>query len=460
MEAARKREDNRAHVLVLPYPTQGHINPLLQLSKRLASKGLIPTFAVTVFISKTMQLHTPIIRFDTISDGYDDGGFAHAKSIDDYISQFEAEGSKTLAELIKKQESTFGHPFSCIIYDSFMPWALDVAKRFGLAAAAFFTQPCFVNYTYYYAHTGVLSLPASSSRVLLPGLPELDASDMPSLLYAPSSYPSYFKMVFGQYSNIEKADYVLVNTFYELEEEVVDSMSKISPLMTIGPTVPSFYLDNRVQNDSDYDLNLFNLDPDSCIHWLHTKPKDSVVYVAFGSLAALGKEQMEELAWGLKRSNSYFLWVVRKSEEEKLPENFIVETSEKGLLVNWSPQLKVLSSPAVGCFFTHCGWNSTMEALSLGVPMVGMPQWTDQPTNAKFIADVWNVGVRVQVDKESGIVGREEVERCIREVMEGESGQEMRKNAEIWRDLTKEAVSEGGSSDKNINEFVSKILGS
>ncbi|KAK9200573.1 hypothetical protein WN944_015771 [Citrus x changshan-huyou] len=218
-------------------------------------------------------------------------------------------------------------------------------------------------------------------------------------------------------------------------------MSKFCPMVTIGPTLPSFYLDNRILNDNDYDLNLFTLDKSITMNWLNTKPEGSVVYVSFGSMACLANEQVEELAWGLKKSSFYFLWVIRDTE---------------GLIVNWSPQLEVLSNKALGCFFSHAGWNSTIEALSLAVPMVVMPQWTDQPTDAKFVEDVWKVGVRVRVD-EDGIVRRDEIERCIKEVMEGQSGREMRMNAKKWRDLAIEAVSKGGTSDKNIDEFISKF---
>ena len=165
---------------------------------------------------------------------------------------------------------------------------------------------------------------------------------------------------------------------------------------------------------------------------------------------------MLELALGLKRSNIYFLWVVRETEQNKLPSNFIEETSEKGLVVSWSPQLDVLAHRAVGCFMTHCGWYSTLEALSLGVPMIAMPQWTDQLTNAKFVVDVWQVGIRVSKD-EKGIIRKEEIERCIREIMKGEKSMDIKNNSEKWKKLAKDAVDEGGSSDKNIDEFVAKL---
>jgi pathogen-inducible salicylic acid glucosyltransferase len=234
-------------------------------------------------------------------------------------------------------------------------------------------------------------------------------------------------------------------------------MAKIWPLRTIGPTIPSMFLDRRLKDDNVYGFSIFKPSTDACMTWLNDRTKGSVVYVSFGSMAALEVEQMQELAWGLRMSNRYFLWVVRESEEAKLPENFVEETSEKGLVVRWCPQLEVLTHEAVGCFVTHCGWNSTLEALSFGVPMVAVPQWTDQSTNAKYIMDFWKMGLKASVD-EKGLVRREAAEHCIREIMEGERGREIKKNALKWRKLAKEAVDKGGSSDKNIEEFVAKLV--
>ncbi|MCL7041540.1 hypothetical protein MKW94_018474 [Papaver nudicaule] len=166
---------------------------------------------------------------------------------------------------------------------------------------------------------------------------------------------------------------------------------------------------------------------------------------------------MEEIAWGIRNSNYNFLWVVRATEEIKLPDNFLQETSGKGLVTGWCQQLEVLAHKAVGCFVTHCGWNSILEALSLGVPMVAMPQWTDQPTNAKLIEDVWRVGVRAETD-EKGMVKRDKLAESIKVVMEGDRREEIKNNAIRLQELAREAVDEGGSSDKNIDEFVSKIL--
>ncbi|CAL5391735.1 unnamed protein product [Camellia sinensis] len=105
-----------------------------------------------------MNPQSNYVQFDTISDGYDEGGFMQAGDVQAYLTRLEATGSKTLADLIKRHQNS-DHPIDCIVYDAFLPWALEVAKEFGLAGAAFFTQPCAVNYIYYYAHKGLLKLP-------------------------------------------------------------------------------------------------------------------------------------------------------------------------------------------------------------------------------------------------------------------------------------------------------------
>ena len=143
-----------------------------------------------------------------------------AENIHDYLTKQHSSGSKTLAELIKKH-AELGHPFDCIVYDAFLPWALDVAKQFGVFGAAFFTQARDVNYIYYHAYHGLLPLPLKSTPVSIPGLPLLELRDMPSFISVEGSYPAYFELVLKQFSNVHKADWVLVNTFYKLEEEVI-----------------------------------------------------------------------------------------------------------------------------------------------------------------------------------------------------------------------------------------------
>ncbi|XP_077211306.1 mogroside I-E synthase-like [Tasmannia lanceolata] len=437
------------NILVFPIPSQGHINPMLQFAKRLASKGLKVTLATTISEAKSMQIGSGAVHVEPISDGHD------SVADKDNLALL-TDGSGTLTRLIQKHENS-GNPFSCLVYDSVLPWALDVARQLGLYGASFFTQSCAVSAIYYHVNQGKLDLPLEATPISIPGFPQLRISDLPSFVSAPESYPSFLVLLLNQFSNLEKADWVLVNSLDKLEEEEVRWMERLWPVKTIGPTLPSMYLDKLMVGDNDYGINLSNPNGKACQKWLDTRPTASVVYVSFGSIANLEEDQMVELAWWLKESNSNFLWVVRASEQSKLPNNFVEETIEKGLVVDWCTQLEVLAHPAVGCFVTHCGWNSTLEALSLGVPMVAVPQWTDQPTNAKYVEDIWGVGIRVKVG-EKGLVRREEMGNCIREVMEGERGKEIKKNAGKWMEAAKEALAEGGSSNKNIDEFITKLI--
>ncbi|KAL8239850.1 hypothetical protein R6Q59_016417 [Mikania micrantha] len=458
-----KQHDNitkSPHVLLLPFPAQGHINPIIQFGKRLISKGVKTTLITTIFFLNshfTNKTNNTSIEIEAISDGFDEGGEASADSPESYLKTFKEVGSRSLADLIKKLLSQ-GKTIDAIIYDPFMTWPLDVALEFGINGGSFFTQACGVNIIYYHVHKGLISLPLGPTTVSVPGLPPLERWETPSYVHNYGPYPGWSKTVFGQFANIDQARWVFTTSFYQFEKEVIEWMRKKWKLMAIGPTLPSMYLDKRLEDDKDYGFNLYQAKHNECNDWLNDKPKKSVVYVSFGSSSQLGSEQMKEIAWGLSDSNVNFLWVVRKEEEEKLP-NEIMEKKliGKGMVVAWCRQLDVLAHESVGCFITHCGFNSILEAISLGVPMVGMPQWSDQTTNAKFLEEIWNVGVRVKAD-ENGIVRRENMAACIKTIMEEERGVIARTNAEKWRDLAKLAVDEGGSSDKDIDEFVYELI--
>ncbi|XP_030536657.1 UDP-glycosyltransferase 74E2-like [Rhodamnia argentea] len=465
-----QQKNERIHVLVLTFPAQGHINPMLEFSKRLASKGLNVAFIIPIS-EPTKSLHstndeTSSIKIEHISDGFE-GVDTNELSLDVYFELFRVSVTKSLTNFIEQHQSSQDNPAKVLVYDSIVPWVLDLAIQHGMHGASFFTQSCTVSAVYHHVHRqGTVKLPLAYSQgqghvSVPPVLSNLRLNDLPSFVADVDAYPALLKLVLGQFSNVTRAKWLLFNSFTELELEVVQWMGSQCPALTIGPTIPSMYLDQRIEHDKDFGLSLFKPDDaDTCIEWLDSKDADSVVYVAFGSLASLGEEQMEEIAIGLKRMKSNFLWVVRESEEKKLPCNFMQELEllgDKGLVVKWCNQLQVLSHGSVGCFMTHCGWNSTMEGLSLGVPMVVMPQWTDQPTNAAFIAEVWKVGVRVSAN-EKGIVTGEEIESCVNQVMGGERGKEIKENSLKWRERARIAMEEGGSSDNNIRDFANSIV--
>nr|POE57280.1 udp-glycosyltransferase 74e2 [Quercus suber] len=390
--------ERKTHILVIPYPVQGHINPMLQFSKRLATKGARVTLVATSTIRNSMQAlqGASSVNIEIISDGSE--GDETVESLIATVDRFKDVVSQSLAEYIEKLNSS-KYPPKFIVYDCALPWALDVARKYGIDGAPFYTQSCAVNVVYYHFKKGTVRLPLEEPTVSLPSMPKLAINDLSSLLSNPSSYPPLLNLFLDQFSNFLEAKWIFFSSFMELELEVVNWMaSQKWPIKTIGPTIPSMYLDKRLEDDKEYGLHLFKPDVDACIKWLDTKETNSVIYTSFGSLASLGEEQMQELTWGLKNSNCYFLWVVRETEQKKLPTNFLQETAEKGLVV----------------------------------------------------------GVRIKLD-ERGIATKEEIEFCIREVIEEERGKEMRMNSVKWKELAKEAMDEGGSSDKNIEEFVAEL---
>ncbi|KAI3935093.1 hypothetical protein MKW92_029690 [Papaver armeniacum] len=437
------------HVLVVPFPVSGHTNPMIQFSKRLASKNLKVTLFTTLFITESTKFEAKPLVIESCYDMERSNpsissvdGKGESRSEVHPADIFEVIGLKHLPGIIEKYSKS-ENPVKCLLFDSICPWVLDISKRFGLIAAAFYTQSCSVNAIYYNIQKGTISVPVERPTVSAPCLPLLATHEIPSHVYDIDSRPTSLSLCLKQFSNVDEIQWHFFNTFDKLESEVMNWMAlqSTTKVMAIGPTIPSMYLDNRMERDQDYDLHLYSPDTNACNHWLATKkPRRLFTY------------QMEEIAWGLRNSDYHFLWVVRSSEEDKLPSKFIEETTGKGLVVSWCQQMVVLAHGAVGCFVTHCGWNSTLEGMCLGVPMVATPQKADQMTNAKFIEDVWKVGKRVKVDGK-GLAKRDKLEECIKGIMEGDRREEMKRNAK----LAKEAVDIGGSSDKNIQEFVAKI---
>ncbi|CAL5008768.1 unnamed protein product [Urochloa decumbens] len=455
-----------AHVLLLPYPgAQGHTNPLLEFGRRLAHHGLRPTLVTTRYVLSTTPPPGEPFAVAAISDGFDGGGAASCPDYDEYLRQLEAIGSQTLAELLRS-EAAAGRPVRVLVYDPHLPWARRVAKSAGVAAAAFLSQPCAVDVVYGEVWAGRLALPVTDGRELfargLLGV-ELGPDDVPPFAARPDWRPVFLEVSVRQFEGLEEADDVLVNSFHDIEPKEADYMALAWRAKTIGPSLPSFYLDDdRFPLNKTYGFNLFSSSV-SCMDWLDKQLPCSVVLVSYGTVSDYDEARLEELGNGLCNSGKPFLWVVRSNEEHKLSDELRDKCKQHGLIVSWCPQLEVLAHKATvtenGCFFTHCGWNSTLEAIVNGVPMVAIPHWADQPTISKYMESVWSLGVRVCKD-EKGMLTRDEVERCIREVMDGDRKDKYRTNATMWMQKAKEAMQKGGSSDKNIAEFAAKYSSS
>ena len=442
---------DKHHFLLLSWAAQGHINPTFHLAKLLLRLGVRVTF--TTFASGFRRIATlptlPGLHFASVSDGYDDGNRSNFS-----MDEMKRVGSQSLSNLLLSLSNERG-PVTFLIYGLVLPWAATVAREHGIPSAFLSTQSATViavYHRYFKAHDGLFNTELGNPLNIsleLPGLPPLKFEDLPSILLPGNPYASVLPCFQEHIQNLEQDPNpcVLVNTFDALEEDVIKALGHYMNVVAIGPLM---------QLDSSISCDLFERSKDY-LPWLNSKPDGSVIYVSFGSLAVLQKKQMEEIFHGLMESHRPFLWVIRstESEVEEMTNNSLSE--EQGLIVQWCSQVEVLCHQAVGCFLTHCGWNSIMESLVAGVPMVACPQFSDQTTNAKLV-EVWGTGVKARANEE-GVVEREEIKKCLEMAMEdGGKGEEMRRNAEKWKGLAVECMRECGSSGNiNLKHFVESL---
>ena len=288
--------------------------------------------------------------------------------------------------------------------------------------------------------------------------------DMPSFLRTTDREDIMLNFPMVEAERAQKASAIVLNTFDSLEQEVLNALSSsmLPPIYTIGP-LQLLLSHGPVDNNMDsINTSLWKEELDF-LDWLNSKDPDTVVYVNFGSITVMTSEQLVEFAWGLANSDKTFLWVIRpdlvSGENAVLPPEFKEMTRDRGLLASWCPQERVLSHAAVGGFLTHSGWNSTIESITSGVPMICWPFFAEQQTNCRYSCGAWGIGMEIEGD-----VKRDEIEKLVRELMEGEKGRVMRKRAEEWRKLAEEATSTSthvgkvGSSLLNLNKMVSQVL--
>ncbi|KAB2092316.1 hypothetical protein ES319_A02G022100v1 [Gossypium barbadense] len=419
---------SQSHFLLVTFPAQGHINPTLQFAKHLIRIGVRVTF-ITCISARRRMTKVPTaqgLTFLPFSDGYDDG-FQPGVHIDHYLSELRRRGKEAISEFITSSENE-GKPVTCIVYALFIHWATEVARKHHISTALLWIQPATVFDIYYFYFNGYEStIKAHADETN----PKLTASNV--YRWALSLFQEQMDVLADE-SNPK----ILVNTFDALEHEALNAIENFN-MVGIGPLIPSSFLSSNDSLDNSLRTDLFESDSKDYLQWLDSKPKSAVVYVSFGSIAVLTKQQVEEIARALISSRRPFLWVVRNRKDggyEEIEEDKLTcreELEQFGMVVPWCSQVEVLSHPSLGCFVTHCGWNSTLESMVTGVPVVAFPQWTDQGTNVKLIEDVWGNGVRVSANEE-GIVERDEIVRCLDLVMgDDEKGMEVKKNVEKWK---------------------------
>ncbi|KAI5077594.1 hypothetical protein GOP47_0007418 [Adiantum capillus-veneris] len=494
-----KQEELFMHMVMVPYPLQGHINPMMQFAKALIAKHSIKVSFINIKhhhdrIQKMLS-HSSTEKAsrghaqtgDNLQEKlhllWVDDGLPHDFDLTDIPARFHEFHNAVinmkgpLKELLERLNQK-SPPVSCVVFGSFCFWVHTISAELGIPSVFFWTQSTATLNIFY--HTPLLAANGffpykkhavpdgdnehatsqHTSRLVsyIPGVPPLHPFNIPTLLHVEDISDPVYSMIKEQFLILRSCQGVIVNSFEELERDAYKAMQQELPfpVSLVGPLIPSAFLEGDV-NDTSVGVNLFE-EKIECIEWLDRQRKQSVLYVSFGSLFLPSMDNLASIANGIRDSKQPFLWVIRPRSSTGnvasiLPEGFMDETKERGLIIPWAPQLQVLSHPSLGAFLTHCGWNSTLESVSMGVPMIACPLVSDQPTNSTYACEFWKVGMAVK-RHDYGSITSLDVERVVRTVLEETGGEEMRKRAIELREAARRATRSQGSSCIHMEEFI------
>ncbi|KAJ4829750.1 hypothetical protein Tsubulata_049483 [Turnera subulata] len=472
--------DRPPHAVVVPAPLQGHIKTILKFAKLLNSKGFHITFVNTEFNHKRF-IRTrgpnsldglPSFQFHTIPDDLPPSDPDATQDLPPLATSVLNFMSQPFQELLAKLNNTASSkvpPVSCIVTDAFMPFAATAAEDLGVPYALFSTisASSFMGMKQFPTLREKGYIPFKDESCFtngymdtvidwIPGMKDILLKDLPTFLRTTDPNDTMLNFIITVVENSRRAPALIIHTLDALEKDVLESLSSVcSRVYTIGPL--ELHL-NQVQDDGlkSIGYNLWKEDG-GCLQWLDSHEPNSVVYVNFGSIVVMTPQQLIEFAMGLANSKHPFLWIIRpdlvNGESAILPPEFAVETQERSYITGWCPQEEVLNHPSIGGFLTHSGWGSTVESLAAGVPMICWPFFADQQTNCKYICNEWGVGMEIDNN-----VKRDEVEKLVRELMEGEKGKKMKEKAMEWKKLAEEATGPNGSSSINLESLINEVL--
>ncbi|KAE8672820.1 Abscisate beta-glucosyltransferase [Hibiscus syriacus] len=446
-----------------PFVGGGHQIPMIDMARMFASHGVISTVIST-------PKYAPSFRESIVRDQRS----GHSISIEILCSTDAADISDanmsatpvtdtSMLEVPLKKLLLQRRP-DCIVHDMFHHWAADAIDNLELDVPriVFNGNGCFAscvreNVSSFKPHETVNS---KYEPFVVPGLVdriELTRSQLPAFPFVADIMQKSKENCYG----------VVVNSFYELEPAYVEQFKEHNKAWIVGPV--SLYNQN-IADKADRGKKAA-IDEQSILNWLNSKPSNSVLFISFGSVSRLAQEQINEIAHGLQASNQPFIWVIRDVFRGERTEFFSgfeekMKESKQGLIINgWAPQLLILEHGSVGGFMTHCGWNSTLEGVTCGVPMITWPISAEQFYNEKLVTDVLKIGVRVgsldwlswNVEPRAS-VGRDAVEAAVKRLMGGgREGAEMRNKARVIGEMAKKAVEGGGSSYENAVALINEL---
>ncbi|PSS23631.1 UDP-glycosyltransferase [Actinidia chinensis var. chinensis] len=484
---------HQLHFVLFPLMAPGHFIPMVDMAKLLAQHGVTVTVITTPLIAARLRptinratasglplrlLHLP---FPSLAAGLPEG----CESFDAITSLNQVNNFVVAIDMLQQPfEQLFQllepKP-SCMIADKHIPWVTETGRKFRLPTIIFDGMSCFTLLCTHNLHVSKVHESLSESEpFVLPGLPdtiEVTKSQLPGILRpVPESLrpvSDNLQKVGARVRAVEEEAYgMVVNSFEELEPRYMNGFRKINErLWCIGP----LSLSNKDNLDKAERGNKASIDENQCLKWLDTQESGTVIYACLGTLSRLTLTQLVELGSALELSKHPFVWVIEGGDKaEKLDkwmeeDGFEKRTKERGLIIQgWAPQVLVLDHPAVGAFLTHCGWNSTLEGVCAGLPMITWPLFAEQFFNEKLVVKVLETGVSVgaqavvnlfEEDNFAVLIKREAIKKAVDEVLDaGIKGEERRKRARELGERAKRAVEKGGSSYLNVRLLIQDVM--
>uniref|UniRef100_J3LIU3 Uncharacterized protein n=1 Tax=Oryza brachyantha TaxID=4533 RepID=J3LIU3_ORYBR len=345
--------------------------------------------------------------------------------------------------------------------------ALDVAAELAIPAYFFFPSPAsvlaiFLNLPYYYPSVPSFREMGKAALLRFPGMPPIRTVDMLATVQDKESVTTRVRLY--EFKRMTEGKGILVNSFDWLEPNALKALA--AGICVPERPTPRVYCVGPLVDTGKKGGSRGDGERHSCLAWLDSQPRRSVVFLCFGSKGAFPAAQLKEIARGLESSGHRFLWAVRSPPEEQstspepdlerlLPAGFLERTKNRGMVAkSWVPQAEVVQHEAGGAVVTHCGWNSTGEAIMSALPMICWPLYAEQATNKVFMVEEMKIAVPLDGYEEGGLVTAEEMEAKVRLVMETEEGRKLRERLVRTRDMALDAIKEGGSSGIALDEFM------
>ncbi|KAH7352344.1 hypothetical protein KP509_19G040600 [Ceratopteris richardii] len=245
---------------------------------------------------------------------------------------------------------------------------------------------------------------------------------------------------------------ILIYSMYDLESQVFDALRDVGfTAYGVGPFLGGDLRSRSPSPELSRELN-------KCMRWLDAKPPCSVIYIALGTMVKLDPAELQSMARGLEDCKRPFLWVIPQSSIKDLPEGFQQRTIEQdcGHIVPWAPQRDVLRHRSVAVFISHCGWNSILESMWEGVPIVACPFFAEQRSNARWIVQRWRIGLEMERG-DDGSFTREAVREVLQTLLSHELGSQIRERASRMKDVIQSGVKHGGSSHQSLINFLGRL---